>query len=120
MNGMVIVEGALDTFYFFLYFLLTVQRIWMSFSLNLLHPKGNYPSNFSLLEFAILEELGNTHTNKQTDSLISYCLYRVISFINTLVTTALVNFNCIEADTGFNLYCIHLHSIICILISTLV
>ena len=61
-------------------------------SLNLLNPKGTIPQNFSLLEFAVLEELGITHTNKQTDSLISYCLYRVISFINTLVTTALVNF----------------------------
>ena len=69
MNGMVIVEGTLDTFYFFLYFLLTVQQIWMSFSLNLLHPKGNHPSNISLLEFAVLEELGNKQTNRQTDRL---------------------------------------------------
>ena len=77
MNGILIVEGALDTVYFFLYFLLTVQQIWMSFSLNLLHPKGNHPSKFQLVgvcRFGGVRE----QTNKQTDSLTDWHFYRVI------------------------------------------
>ena len=41
------------------------------------------PKYFSLLEFVVLEELGNKHINKQTDSLTDWC------FDITLVTLPL-------------------------------
>ena len=51
------------------------------FSLKPSAPQGEIiPQNFSSLGFAVSEELGN----KQTDnSLISYCFFKVISFIKT-------------------------------------
>ena len=45
-------------------------------------PRGIIPQNFSLLGFAVLEELGNkqtnNQTNKQTDSLTDWCFDREI------------------------------------------
>ena len=40
-------------------------------------PRGIIPQNFSSLGFAVSEELGNKHPNRQTDSLIDWRFYRV-------------------------------------------
>ena len=49
------------------------------FSLKPSAPQGEIiPQNFSSLGFAVSEELGNKHTDKQTDSLTLYCFYGVI------------------------------------------
>ena len=41
-------------------------------------PRGIIPQNFSLLGFAVLEELGNKQTNKHTNSLTDWRFYREI------------------------------------------
>ena len=69
MKGKEIIEGALDTPYFFI-FLLTVRRIRMFFKpKTFLIPRGIIPQNFSSLGFAVSEELGNKQTHRQNHSL---------------------------------------------------
>ena len=41
-------------------------------------PRGIIPQNYSLLGFAILEELGKKQIDRHTDSLTDWHLYRVI------------------------------------------
>ena len=67
MKGRDIIEGALDTLYFFI-FLLTVLRIRMFFSLKYSPSQGEYPSKFQLARVRRCEGVGE-QTNKQTDKL---------------------------------------------------
>ena len=83
MRGMEIIEGALNTLYFF-YFPANGST-----NLDVLEPKTFcilreiIPQNFSLLGFAISEELWNKHPNRQTHSLTDrLALFRVIKIAN--------------------------------------
>ena len=53
-------------------------------------PRGIIPQNFSLLGFAVSEELGNKQTNTQTHSLTDWRFYRVI-LITYLYLTVKIN-----------------------------
>ena len=67
-----------QTLVFFI-FLLTVLRIRMFFSLKHSASQGESSLKISArFGFAVSEELGNKHTNKQTHLLISCCFSRVI------------------------------------------
>ena len=77
MKGMQIIEGSLDTLYFFYFLANGSTNLDVFLALNLLHPKGNHRSRFQLIRFSRFGGV-REQTNRQTHSLTFYCSYRVI------------------------------------------
>ena len=80
-----------STVHALVFFLLTVRRIRICFSLKSFAPptRGIIPQNFSSLGFVVSEELGN----RQTHLLTSYCFRRLRNKFNGTVVMFL--YSCI-------------------------
>ena len=80
---MEIKEGSLDTIYSFYFPAKGYTNLDVSQPKTFLIPREIIPHNFSLLDFAVSEELGNKQkdrqTHRQTDSLTDWCFYKVMT-----------------------------------------
>ena len=76
---MEIKEGSLDTLYSFYFPAKGQTNLDVSQPKTFLIPREIIPHNFSLLGFAVSEELGNKQTDRQTDSLTDWCFYKVMT-----------------------------------------
>ena len=76
---MEIKEGSLDTLYSFYFPAKGQTNLDVSQPKTFLIPREIIPHNFSLLGFAVSEELGNKQTDRQTDSLTDWCFYEVMT-----------------------------------------